>query len=160
MSRLNRLQEVSSSEDSRLLGAILSKLALRGNPAPCSLKVEHHILQKARDAGLLVFEKSIDNGKIKFSCTPSMKDLDLMLRICCLPELLVDDSEVDLLLHDYRSLLEDSEPAKLFFEKLTSILPDKRLALFVVPVRTFGQDFGKKFEILKGKLISSSRSPI
>jgi len=144
-SRRNRLKEVSSSEDSRLLGAILSKLALRGNPAPCSLKVEHHILQKAREAGLLVFEKSIDNGKIKFSCTPSMKDLDLMLRICCLPELLVDDSEVDLLLRDYRSLLEDSEPAKLFFEKLTSILPDKRLALFVVPVRTLGQDFEKKF---------------
>ena len=149
MSRRNRLKEGSSSEDSRLLGAILSKLALRGNPAPCSLKVEHYILQKARDAGLLVFEKSIDNGKIKFSCTPSMKHFDLMLRICCLPELLVDDSEVDLLLRDYRSLLEDSEPAKLFFEKLTSILPDKRLALFVVPVRTLGQDFGKK--ILKSE---------
>ena len=152
VSRGNRLKEGSSSEDSRLLGAILGKLALRGNPAPCSLKVEHHILQKARDAGLIVFEESIDNGKIKFSCTPSLKDLDLMLRICCIPELLVDDGEVDLLLLDYRSLLEDSEPAKLFFEKLTSILPDKRLALFVVPVRTLGQDFGKKFHNFEGQV--------
>ena len=69
-SRRNRLKEVSSSEDSRLLGAILSKLALRGNPAPCSLKVENHILQKARDAGLLVFEKSIDNGKSSSPARP------------------------------------------------------------------------------------------
>jgi len=148
MSRLHRSKEGSSGEDSRLLGAVLSKLALRGNPAPCSLKVEHYVLQKAQDAGLLVFEKSFDNGKIKFSCTPLMKDFDLMLRICCLPELLVDDSEVDHLLHDYKTLLEDSGPATRFFEKLTSILPDKRLALFVVPVRILGQDFG---EIMKSK---------
>ena len=85
----------------------MGKLSLRGNPAPCSLKVERYVLQKAQDAGLLVFEESVDNGKIKFSCTPLMKDLDSMLRICCLPELLVDDVEVDLLLHHYETLLDD-----------------------------------------------------
>jgi hypothetical protein len=73
-----------------------------------------------------------------------MKDLDLMLRICCLPELLVDDSEVDLLLHHYETLLEEFVLSKRFFHKLLSILPDKRLALFVVPCCLFGQGFGKE----------------
>ena len=54
----HRSEECSSSEDRRLLGAVLCKLAQRGNPAPCSLKVEHYILQKAQDIGLLIFEKS------------------------------------------------------------------------------------------------------
>ena len=125
------------------MGAVLNKLALRGNPAPCSLKVEKYILQRAQDAGLLFFKQSIDNGRIKFSCTPLMEDFDLMLRICCLPELLIDDSEVDLLLHHYETFLEGSILAKQFFNKLISILPDKRLALFVVPGRLLKLDFGK-----------------
>jgi hypothetical protein len=145
MSRLHRSKEGFSTDDNRFLGAVLSKLAQRGTPASCSLMVEHYILQKAQDAGLLIFEESIESGKIKFSCMPLMKDFDLMLRICCLPELLVEDSQVDLLLQDYETLLEDSEPKKRFFDKLMSALPDKRLALFVVPCGFMGQDFGKGF---------------
>ncbi len=141
--RLHRSREGSPIDNNRFLGAVLSKLAHRGSPAPCSLMVERYILQKAQDAGLLIFEESTDGGKIKFSCMPMMKDLDLMLRICCLPELLVEDSDVDLLLHNYETLLEESKPKKQFFNKLLSVLPDKRLALFIVPCCFMGRDFGK-----------------
>lgn len=144
MLRINPSDDSPSAEENGHLGAVLSKLALRGNPAPCSLKVERYVLQKAQDAGLLVYEEIIVNGKIKFSCTPLMKDFDLMLRMCCIPELLIDESEVNLLLHHYDTLLEESEPMKRFLDKLISILPDKRLALFIVPTRLLQQDFEKR----------------
>jgi superfamily II DNA helicase RecQ len=144
ISRMHRSKEGPFSEENRLLGAILNKLALRGSPSPCGLKVERYILQKAQDAGLLVYEESNEAGRIKFSCTPLVKDLDLMLRICCLPELLIDDSEVNLLLSHYETLLKDSMPGKQFFNKLIGALPNRRLALFVVPACLFKQDFRKR----------------
>ncbi len=142
--RLYRSNKLFSSDGDRLLGAVLSKLAQRGNPAPCSLKVERYVLQKAQDAGLLVYKESVENGKIRFSCKPLMKDLGLMLKICCLPELLMDDKEVDLLLHHYRFLLDGFEPMKLFFNRLVNVLPDKRLALFAVPNPLMEKDFSKR----------------
>ena len=147
--RMHSSDEGPSSEENRHLGAVLSKLSLRGNPAPCSLKVERHVLQKAQDAGLLVYEEFIANGKIKFSCIPLVKDFDLMLRICCIPELMIDESEVNLLLQHYDTLLEKYAPMKRFFDKLISILPDKRLALFIVPACILEQDFEKR--ILKSE---------
>jgi len=149
MSRLHQDKEDPSIDDSRLLGAVLSKLAQRGKPAPCSLMVEHHILKKAQDAGLLIFEESIECGRIKFSCMPLMKDLDLMLKICCLPELLIEDSEIDPILQDYEGLMEETGTRRQFYKKLISALPDRRLALFVVPGESLGQDLGNgtsKFE--------------
>ncbi len=133
--RLPRSKEGSSTDDNMFMGAVMAKLAQRGTPAPCSLMVERYILRKAKDTGLLIFEESTSqNGKIKFTCSPLLKDLDLMLRVCCSPELLIDDSEVDILLQKYQMLLEELDPqsAKPFFEKLASALPDKRLALFIV----------------------------
>lgn len=149
MSCLHRSEEDSSTDDNRLLGAVLSKLAQRGKPAPCSLMVEHYILQKAQDAGLLIFDESVECGKITFSCMPLIKDLDLMLKICCLPELLIEDSEVDLLLQSYEAHMVESDTRKQFFKKLISALPDKRLALFVVPGSFLGSDSRKK--ILKSE---------
>ncbi len=122
-----------SDEESRFIGAVLDKLACRGDPAPCSIRVERHILQKAQDAGLLLFERYVENGMIKFTCLPQHKDLQLMLRICFLPELLVEDMEVDLLLLRYESHLQGSILRRQFFEKLLTLLPDRRLALYVVP---------------------------
>ena len=131
--RSHRSDQSPSDEESKFLGAVLDKLACRGDPAPCSLRVENYVLQKAQDAGLLLFERSIDNGRIKFTCRPQLKDLELMLRICFLPELLVEDKDVDLLLSRYESLLEGSILRRQFFEKLLTLLPDRRLALYVVP---------------------------
>ena len=110
MLRMHRSKGGPLADENKLLGAVLSKLALRGNPAPCSLKVERYILQKAQDAGLLVYEESIDNGKIKFSCAPLIKDFDLMLRICCIPELLVDDSEANFLSTTMRLFWKNPNP--------------------------------------------------
>jgi hypothetical protein len=129
----HRSDQSPSDEESKFLGAVLDKLACRGDPAPCSLSVENYVLQKAHDAGLLLFERSVDNGRIKFTCRSQQKDLELMLRICFLPELLVEDREVDLLLSRYESLLEGSMLSRQFFKKLLTLLPDRRLALYVVP---------------------------
>jgi|GEM_PF-3410733 len=143
--RLPRSKEGSSTNDNMFMGAVMAKLAQRGTPAPCSLMVERYILQKAKDTGLLTFEESTSqSGKIKFSCSPLLKDLDLMLRVCCLPELLIEDSEVNILLQKYQMRLEelDLQRAKLFFEKLASVLPDKHLALFIVHRCSLGWETG------------------
>jgi superfamily II DNA/RNA helicase len=147
--RTHRSKDSHSPEERRLLGTVLNKLALRGGPAPCSLKVERYILQKAKDAGLLVYDESNTNGKIKFSCTPLINDFELVLRVCCIPELLIPNNEVSLLLQYYESLLGDSKTKKQFFNKLISVLPNSRLALFVVPACLFDKDFVKK--ILKSE---------
>ncbi|MFZ2473378.1 MAG: DEAD/DEAH box helicase [Methanothrix sp.] len=131
--RSHRSERGPSDEENKFVGAVLDKLARRGDPAPCSLRVESYVLKKAQDAGLLLFEKSVDNGLIKFSCRPLLKDLELMLRICFLPELLVEDGEVDLLLSRYEGHLQGSMLRKRFFEKLLTLLPDRRLAFYVVP---------------------------
>lgn len=138
--RSHRSEQRPSDKESNFLGAVLDKLACRGDPAPCSLKVENYVLQKAQDAGLLLFEKSVDNGRIKFNCRPQMKGLELLLRICFLPQLLVEDREVDLLLSCYESHLQTSMLKRQFFEKLLTLLPDRRLALFVVP-ETFSVEY-------------------
>jgi len=158
--RLYRSKEGSSTDDNKFPGAVLNKLAQRGMPTPCSLMVERYVLQKAQDAGLLIFEESIDSGKIKFSCMPLIRDLDLMLRICCLPELLIEDSEIDLLLHNYETLLEGSKLRKQFFDKLISTLPDRRLALFIVPCSLVGRDFGKEILESEGRVDFVIQIPI
>jgi hypothetical protein len=139
----HRSEENPLARENRFLGAVLNKLGQRGNPAPCSLKVENYVLQKAQDVGLLVFQKSNELGRIQFSCKPLIEDLELLLRICFLPELLIDDSEIDLLLRHHEALLEGSLLARQFYKKLRSILPDRRMALFVVPGRLWGQDLKK-----------------
>ncbi len=129
----HRFGQSPSDEENRFIGAVLDKLASRGDPAPCSLRVENYVLQKAQDAGLLLFEKSVDNGRIRFTCQPQQKDLQMMLRICLMPELLFEDIEVDPLLRRYESYLQGSILRTQFFEKLLTLLLDRRLALFLVP---------------------------
>jgi len=129
----HRSGQSPSDEESRFIGAVLDKLASRGGPAPCSLRVENYVLQKAQDAGLLLFERSVDNGRIRFTCQPQQKDLQMMLRICLMPELLFEEIEVDPLLRRYESYLQGSILSIQFFKKLLTLLPDRRLALFLVP---------------------------
>ena len=80
-----------SSADAKLVGAVLGKLAQRGSPSRCSLAVERHILREAWDTGVLDFEERRDSGEFRFFCQEQLEDLDLMIKGCLLPELLVDD---------------------------------------------------------------------
>jgi superfamily II DNA helicase RecQ len=122
-------------EDAKLVGAILHKIAQRGTPAPCSLKVERYILEKAKEADVLDFKEFIENGNIKFVITDRMDNLDLMLRIfCLLPELLLEDRDADELISYYKSLCTNLE--NKWFDKILSIFPDKRLALLMLPQRS------------------------
>lgn len=120
-------------EDLKFAGAVLSKFSHRGTPAPCSLKVERHILSQAQKAKILHFEELSSDAIFEFTITPIHRDLPFFLKACLLPELLIPDSDVDSLITCYRSLCTEGE--WLFFEKLISFFPDKRLALLVTPQR-------------------------
>ena len=125
------------TDESKLVGSILHKISNRGIPASCSVKVEEYALKCAMDTGILDFEPVNDLSKIKFNicignvCKRRVEYLKWMLASCCVPELLVDDEHVDVLINKYKSIC--TEPEIRFFEKLISSLPDKRIAFFVRP---------------------------
>jgi len=134
---LKGTESEEATDESKLVGSILHKISHRGIPTICSIKVEQYVLKNAKDAGLLDFEPVNDLSKIKFNiclknvCNRRIEYLKWMLAACCFPELLVDDKHVDALINKYKSIC--TEPEKRFFEKLISLLPDKRLAFFVRP---------------------------
>ena len=126
-----------ATDESKLVGSILHKISNRGIPAFCSVKVERYALKRAMDAGILDFEPVNDLSKIKFNiciknvCKRRVHYLKWMLASCCVPELLVDDEHIDVLINKYKSIC--TEPERRFFENLISLLPDKRIAFFVRP---------------------------
>ncbi len=119
--------------DARFVGALAGKIVHRGIPAPCSLLVERHILQEAQKAGILDFEEQSKTGEIKFFCHPRISRLDLMLKATLLPELLIENENLDSLLDCYKELC--TAPEQSFFDLLIDLLPDKRLALLFLPQR-------------------------
>ena len=119
--------------EGRFLAAVLEKLAHRGEPAPCSLAVERHVLHQAKEAGVLDFRESSATGEFRFTARPRMPDLDQQLRACCVPELLVDDNSVKPLLERHQSLCTAAERDLL--EQLVRLLPDLRLGLLWLPQR-------------------------
>jgi RecQ family ATP-dependent DNA helicase len=127
-------QPAPRTEAGRLLGALLGKLAHRGVPAPCSLAVERHVLGAAQEAGVLVYRETDQAGEFRFSCSPRLPDLKRYVRICLIPELLIDDAEVERLLVYYRSLCTPAESE--WFDALLRVLPERRLGLLWLPQRT------------------------
>jgi RecQ family ATP-dependent DNA helicase len=119
--------------EGKFLGAVLSKLAHRGEPTPCSLAVERHFLHEAQEAGVLDYRESSATGEFRFSARPKISDLAQKLRACCIPELLIGDDQVQPLLERYRSLCTAAETELL--EQLLQLLPDRRLGLLWLPQR-------------------------
>lgn len=126
-------QKLESGNDAKFLAAVLSKLAGRGSPVPCSLSVERHVLAAAQQAGILKFSETSETGEYRFSCQPSLARLPDMLLACLLPELLLADRQVQLLLTKYREVCTKSESE--FFDRLLPLLSDPRLGLLVIPQR-------------------------
>lgn len=127
------IPDLSPSEDKRLIGALLNKIAHRGRPTRCSVEVERAALQAAADAGALRFAEDFGAGDCWFSLMPRLNNLTALLRASHIPELLVCDEDCGLLLQLYAGLC--TEPERFFFERLAAMLPDPRLALSVVPQR-------------------------
>lgn len=125
-----------STDDKRLLGALLGKAAQRGTPAPCSLSLERHLLQEAQKAGVLTYRERRETGTFQFEARPVLAGLTLMLRSCLIPELLLEDDEVDTLLARYETLCTEAE--RKFLAWFVSKLPDRRLALLIRPQRLMG----------------------
>ena len=125
--------ELSHSDDGRLIGALLNKLAHRGRPTRCSISVEQAALRAAKEAGVLSFNEDSGAGDYQFSLMPRLKNFTGLLRACFLPELLLDDEGCELLLKRYAGLC--TEPERILLEQLVVALPDNRLALCVVPQR-------------------------
>lgn len=122
-----------ADRDARLLSALLSKLAQRGLPAPCSLTVERHVLAKGARAGVLDFDERSDSGQFVFRCRPRIPHLGRLLRACLHPELTVEPADGALLVDNYRLMCVG--PQREFFERLVARLFDERLALLVTPNR-------------------------
>ncbi len=112
---------------------LVGKLAHRGVPAPCSLTVERAVLQAAQNAEILEYQESDPGGEFHFSCRPRLPELMRYLRICLVPELLLDDAEVERLLDLYRSLCTPVEGE--WFNQLLYLLPERRLGLCWLPQR-------------------------
>jgi hypothetical protein len=72
------------TEEDRLLGAALAKIAHRGVPAPCSVEVERHALREATACGVLDFQEDNKTGEFRFSCRPRLPGLERLLRVCLL----------------------------------------------------------------------------
>jgi len=123
----------NGAEKHEVIGPVLGKIAQRGIPAPCSLRVERYVLNEAKAAGLLDVAEEKDSGAFVFRCTPRRNDLADLLQTCCIPELLLDEDEVDALLERYRSLW--TAPEEAFFNLLLDGLPDPRLGLLFLPQR-------------------------
>lgn len=121
------------TEDGKFLGALLAKLAHRGTPAPSSLVVERHILHEARAASVLDFQESRTSGEFRFCCRPRLPGLERFLRVCLIPELLVDDADLEALLVRYRSLCTSAEQG--LFDQILEHLADPRLCLLWLPQR-------------------------
>jgi RecQ family ATP-dependent DNA helicase len=134
---LKHTEKEEGTDDSKLVGSILHKISHRGIPTFCSVMVEKYALKSAMDAGIIDFEPVNEVGKIKFNiciknvCKRRIEYLKWMLAVCCFPELLVDDEHVDVLINKYKSICTETE--RRIFGILISLLPDKRLALFIRP---------------------------
>jgi hypothetical protein len=122
-----------TSDDDRLLGALLGKYAQRGTVAPCSMAVERIALQAAQDNGVLTSEESSESGAFVFGIRPKIDQLGQFLRACLYPELTLDDSEVGQIAECFRSLC--SPPERDFYDRLSRRLVDPRLGLLVLPQR-------------------------
>lgn len=123
------------AQDSRFVGAVVHKLACRGNPAPCSLSVERQALHDAAAAGVMEYTESHDGGSIDFTCQPLVDYLDTMLAACLILELTLSDAETDALLERYIALCTPSE--RTVVAAFAGQLPDRRLALLLRPQREF-----------------------
>ncbi len=121
------------SEKHEVIGPVLGKIAQRGVPAPCSLRVERYVLNEAKAAGLLDVAEETGSGAFVFRCIPRRNDLAVLLQACCIPELLLDEAEVEALFERYRSLC--TEPERNFFDTLVGTLPEPRLGLLFLPQR-------------------------
>lgn len=121
------------SDESRFVAAVVRKIAQRGCPAPCSLDLERHILEQAKQAGILDYIEDSSSGTITFSIESKLKDLPSMLKASFFKELLLDDKTKDELLEKYRSMC--TEPEREVFDRLVGQFGDKRLGLYIIPQR-------------------------
>lgn len=140
---------VSIDADSRLIAALLHKLAYRGIAAPCSVSVEDAVVSSAVRAGLIRKVPQIPSGsvgepgvstltspastQIEYHYEPSFEGVTDMLVACLIPELLVETADLNDLVERYSELCEPSERG--LFDAIVRLAPDPRLALLFYPQR-------------------------
>ncbi|CDH47538.1 hypothetical protein [Candidatus Contendibacter odensensis] len=118
------------------LSAVLAKIAQRGLPAPCSLKIERHILNYAQSVEVLNYQEQINGGTYQFRLNPRSlfrQNFRQLVYAALYPELLVDDDSLKNLIQCYLSVSTPLEQD--LFNRLQTRLNDPRLALFVIPQR-------------------------
>lgn len=130
-------------EEARFLGVVLSKLAYRGLPCPCSFELEKFLLKQAENIGLLRWREKEIAGSIVFEATldfwPYYEAYEnsgaSILTACYFKALLLNDTEEKQLFKFYQTLSTETEQE--FLNLVREKCKDPRLALFLVPQRLF-----------------------
>lgn len=124
----------SSNEEAKFAGAVLSKIAQRGFPAPCSIDLERNLLKAAKETGVIKYWREIHKaGAFIFLITPEKGNFKDLVKCIYFSELIIDENEVKQLLNFYSTLC--TSPEKEFFEKFIKTCPSPHLALYLVPQR-------------------------
>lgn len=124
-----------ANDEARFLGALLTKIALRGLPAPCSLELEKFILKQAKQAELFDWKEKDIGGSIVFDTSPYDLNFLFMLKACFFNTLILNDKEVTNLFEKYKELC--THPEREFLNLVYKLSPDPRLFFFFVPQRLF-----------------------
>lgn len=123
-----------ADEEAVFAGAVLSKIAQRGAPAPCSVALEQYLLQQGQACGLWRWQEIDRSGVIGFVIQPTIANLKTLLRACFFPELLLDEATISALLNRYAQLCTPAE--RQFWDLFVQACGDLRaLALYLIPQR-------------------------
>ena len=122
-----------TTDDARFAGAVLTKLAQRGAPAPCSLRLERWLWEQAEQAGIATDREQRESGAFVFHVMPRDRAFRDRLLASFFPELVWPENVVAELEALYRAACSEAEWA--VFQQLRDALPERRLALLLVPQR-------------------------
>lgn len=123
-----------AGEDARFLGAVLAKIAQRGFPAPCSLKLERFILQNLKETGLLKeWTEQSENGFFAFKIQPNIRNFSSLIKACYFAELLLNEEECESLITLYHRLCTEVEME--FFSLVYELCSIPQISLFLIPQR-------------------------
>lgn len=135
--KIKNSSESDPNEELKRLGSVIIKIAHRGTPAPCSIKLEEYILDEAKKENILDYSKEKNLSDINFTCSPltSKYSINDILLVSFFPELLISNDEAEKLFQEYCDMC--TEPEKEFFQILSKSFGNKRIPLLFLPQRSF-----------------------
>ncbi|MCM8749207.1 RecQ family ATP-dependent DNA helicase [Thermomicrobiaceae bacterium CFH 74404] len=126
-------RERATAEEVRFAGAVLTKIGQRGYPAPCSLRLERWLWERAAALGVAEAAERREGGVLTFRVYERAGTLRARLLASFFPELLLPEDAAEQALDLVRGFCTEAEAS--VFDDLVALLPDKRLGLLLIPQR-------------------------